>query len=165
MKSGMRSISVQLRLSVSLFALALTAACMTQSPSLLRAQAAFPSASAAVNADNFVTVYPGIFTDREKPLVAKYLAENKAIDDRGPIDVQALVHGTLPKDTPGIGLVLPVTEAMVRYDNQKYDPDNRVLNDAAYAKSLGYENIVAYPSFAPNDDFILKAYPAEARDT
>ncbi len=148
-----------------MFTLLFATAILLHGAATLPAQAQFPSASAAIDAEDFITVYPGIFTDREKPLVAKYLAENKAIDDHGPIDVQALIHGTLPKDTPGIGLVLPVTEAMVRYDNQKYDPDNRLLNDAAYAKALGYENIQAYPTFGPNDDFILKAYPAAARDT
>jgi hypothetical protein len=97
--------------------------------------------------------------------VAKFIADNKAIADRGPVDVQALIHGTLPKDTPGVVGVLPVTEAMVRYDNQKYDPDNRVLNDAEYGKLLGYENITAYPTFAADDDFIMAPYPAAARDT
>jgi hypothetical protein len=158
----MRKISVRFTRAVTIVALLLAAMSMT--PALLQAQAAFPAATKAVNADDFVTVYPGVFTEREKPLVAKYLAENQAIADRGPIDVQALIHGTLPKDTPGIGVVLPVTEAMVRYDNEKYDPDNRVLNDAAYAKTLGYENIQAYPTFAPNDDGILKAFPAASRD-
>jgi hypothetical protein len=148
-------------LSIALFVIAIGSSPLAT----LQAQAAFPTAAKAVKADNFITVYPGVYTEREKPLVAKYLAENKAIADRGPIDVQALIHGTLPKDTPGLGLVLPVTEAMVRYDNQKYDPDNRVLNDAAYAKALGYENIPAYPTFAPNDDGILKPFPAAARDT
>jgi acyl dehydratase len=53
---------------------------------------------------------------------------------------------------------------MIRYNNKKYDPENPVLNDAAYAKKLGYENIFGMPTFAANDDNILKAYPAEARD-
>jgi hypothetical protein len=155
---------IKFRHVVFIFALTLVATALMQSPALLWAQPA-AAAPVAVQADKFIVVYPGVLIEREKPLVAKYLAENKAIADRGPVDVQALIHGTLPKDTPGIGLVLPVTEAMVRYDNQKYDPDNRVLNDAEYAKSMGYENIQAYATFAPNDDSILKPYPAAARDT
>jgi hypothetical protein len=144
---------------VSIAAVLLAVVCCTPAPF---AQAAAP---AAVQTDKFVTVYPGVYTEREKAAVAKYLADNKAIADRGQVDVQALIHGTLPKDTPGIGPVLPVTEAMVRYNNQKYDPENRVLNDAAYARSLGFENIPAYPTYAPNDDSILKPYPANVRDT
>ena len=54
---------------------------------------------------------------------------------------------------------------MVRYNNQKYDPENKLLSDAAYAKALGYENIQALPTFAANDDMIMKPYPTAVRDT
>ncbi len=129
------------------------------------AQAAEPAKVGGNNVNDYVTLYPDKFTDREKVLAEKWIAENKAIETRGPIDVKALISGTLPKDTPGvISGSLAVTEEMVRYNNNKYDPENPVLNDAAYARKLGYENIFAMPTFAANDDNILKAYPAEARD-
>lgn len=118
-----------------------------------------------VNPDDFVVVYPGIYTEKEKALVEKYIADNKAIAARGEVDVQALINGTLPKGTPGIGPTLVVTEAMVRYNNEKYDPENPILNDAEYAKKLGYENILAMPCYGAHDDSYMTPYPPDARDT
>jgi hypothetical protein len=115
--------------------------------------------------NDFVMLYPGVYTEKEKALVEKYLADNKALEERGEVDVQALVKGTLPKDTPGLGLSFVVTEAMVRYNNEKYDPENPVLNDAEYAKKLGYKDIIAMPCFGANDDVFMVPYPPEARDT
>ncbi len=121
--------------------------------------------SNVANPQDFLTLYPGQYTEREKAAVEKFLADNMAIADRGPIDVQALIQGTLPKDTPGVAGTLQVTEAMVRYTNRKYDPENKVLNDTAYARTLGYENIQALPTFAACDDLIMKPYPTSVRDT
>jgi hypothetical protein len=114
---------------------------------------------------DYITLYPGVFTERAKALAGQYIAENRALEERGPVDIQALINGTLPKDTPGIvSTPLVVTEAMLRYNNEKYDPENPVLNDTEYAKKLGYENIFGFPTFAANDDSILKAFPSQARD-
>ena len=113
---------------------------------------------------DFVVLYPGVYTKREKPLVEKYLADNKAIEERGQIDVKALISGKLPKGTPGIGPSYVATEAMIRYNNQKYDPENPVLNDAEYAKKLGYKDIIAYPTFAGHDDTFMVPWPPQARD-
>lgn len=118
-----------------------------------------------VNPDDFVVVYPGIYTKKEKDLVEKYIADIKALEARGEVDVQALINGTLPKGTPGIGPTLVVTEDMVRYNNEKYDPENPILNDAEYAKRLGYENILAMPCFGAHDDTFMVPYPPVARDT
>jgi hypothetical protein len=125
---------------------------------------ALGSSQAGNSPDDFVTLYPGKITEKEKALYEEFLAGNKAIEERGPVDLKALIAGTLPEDTPGIGPVLEVTEEMVRYNNEKYDPENPVLNVSEYAKKLGYENIFAYPTFAPNDDSIMKAWPSSARD-
>jgi acyl dehydratase len=115
--------------------------------------------------NDFIVLYPGVYTEREKALVHKYLADNKAIEERGEIDVQALIDGTLPKDTPGLGPSYVASEAMVRYNNEKYDPENPVLNDAEYAKKLGYRDIIAMPCFGANDDVFMVPYPPDARDT
>lgn len=114
---------------------------------------------------DFVTFYPGVYTEKEKALVEKYIADNKAIAERGEIDVQALIKGKLPKSTPGVGPAFVVKEAMLRYNNQKYDPENPVLNDAEYAKKLGYKNIIAYPTFGGHDDTFMVPWPPAARDT
>jgi hypothetical protein len=115
--------------------------------------------------NDFVVLYPGVYTDKEKDLVEKYLADNKALEERGDIDVQALIEGTLPKDTPGLGPSFVVTEAMVRYNNEKYDPENPVLNDIEYARKLGYKDIIAMPCYGAHDDTFMVPYPPEARDT
>jgi acyl dehydratase len=117
------------------------------------------------NSDDFIVMYPGAYTQREKALVDKYLADNKALEERGDIDVQALVKGTLPKDTPGLGPSYVASEAMIRYNNAKYDPENPILNDAGYAKKQGYKDIIAMPCFGANDDIFMIPYPPEARDT
>ncbi|WDS35041.1 hypothetical protein [Pseudoxanthomonas sp.] len=122
------------------------------------------AASATTQDRDFVRVHPGVPSEREASLVGKYLADNQALLQRGPIDVQAMIHGNLPAGTPGVRGPITVTEAMVRYDNQKYDPDNRVLNDAAYARALGYRDIFAFPTFAAHDDTFMVPYPGEARD-
>ena len=113
---------------------------------------------------DFVVLYPGVYTKREKTLVEKYLADNKAIEERGQIDVKALISGKLLKGTPGVGPSYVATEAMIGYNNRKYDPENPVLNDASYAKKLGYKDILAYPTFGGHDDTFMVPYPPEARD-
>jgi hypothetical protein len=122
-------------------------------------------AKPALNTDSdFITVYPNQFTDREKPFVEKFNAENKAIDDRGPIDIKALISGKLPKDTPGVGTVLKATKEMMVYNAKKYDPENPVLTDSEYATKLGYKDIYAYATFAACDDIIMPKFPSDARD-
>jgi hypothetical protein len=73
--------------------------------------------------------------------------------------------GALPKDTPGVSTVIIVSEAMIRYENQKYDPENPFLNNAEYAKKKGYVTIFALPPFAAHDDSFFVPYPIKARDT
>lgn len=114
---------------------------------------------------DFQTLYPGVFSEREKSLAEKYLADNRAIAESGEIDVKALVDGTLASDTPGLGPSFFVEEDMVRYNNSKYDPENPVLHDAGYARQLGYEDILAMPCFGAHDDTFMVPYPGEARDT
>ncbi|NTV90562.1 MAG: MaoC family dehydratase [Clostridiales bacterium] len=117
------------------------------------------------NPDNFLILYPGIWSEREKAAAEAYLAENRAIGERGTVDVEALINGTLPAGTPGIGPKIEVTEAMVRYNSEKYDPENPVLNDAEYAKLLGYKDIIAMPCFGAHDDSYMAPFPPAVRDT
>jgi hypothetical protein len=121
--------------------------------------------STKLSASDFITMYPGVPLEKEKALVEKWITENDAINNRGTIDIKALINGTLPKDTPGVSTVIVASEDMIRYENQKYDPENPVLNNAEYAKKLGYANIFALPPFAAHDDSYMVPYPKEARDT
>jgi 2,4-dienoyl-CoA reductase (NADPH2) len=69
--------------------------------------------------NDFIVLYPGVYTEKKKALVEKYLADNRALEERGDIDVQALIKGTLPKDTPGLGPSYVASEAMIRYNNEE----------------------------------------------
>ena len=115
--------------------------------------------------EDFITLYPGVYTEREKEAVKKYINELKAINDRGKIDIQDLISGKLPADTPGIGPIIEVTEEMVRYCNGKYEQENPLFNDAEYAKAAGFQDILAYFTFGANDDVFTNPYPTDVRDT
>lgn len=116
------------------------------------------------NAQDYEVLFPGVFSAHEDNLASKYYADNEALQKRGAINIQALINGKLPADTPGLGPVIHVTEDWVRYNNDKYDPGDPIRSDAAYARSLGYKNILAYPTFGTNDDIFMVPYPGSARD-
>ena len=52
----------------------------------------------------------------------------------------------------------------MKYQNARIDPENRLINDADYAKQMGYKNLFALPTFAPHSN-VDKAFPPAARDT
>jgi hypothetical protein len=79
---------------------------------------------ASVRSERLPAALSGGVHRARKALAEEYIADNQAIAKSGPIDVEALVSGTLPADTPGLGPNLFVAEDMVRYNNPKYDPDN-----------------------------------------
>jgi hypothetical protein len=133
-------------------------------PVAAQAQMQAPPAQDPVQAERFQWLYPGIYTPREKELVQKYLAANQALKARGAIDVQKLITGALPQDTPGLGPVIQATEAWVRYNNAKIDPENPLRNDSAYARRAGFADIQAFPTFAAHDDTFMVPYPPAARD-
>lgn len=113
---------------------------------------------------DFILRYPNQFDEREAPLFAQFQAECDAIRNRGPIDVQALINGTIDENTPGLGSVIPVTEDMIAYYAEKYNPENPLYNDADYAKKAGFEGIPAILSYGAHDDTYLAPVPREARD-
>jgi acyl dehydratase len=116
------------------------------------------------NPNNFLKLYPGVFTPKEKTLAEKYLADNKALEERGCI-LQDIIKGTIGKDTIGFGNSIKLTETMVRYFNGIRDPENPIYTNAEYAKKLGYKDIIAYPAIAAHDDSFMVPYPPKARDT
>ena len=112
----------------------------------------------------FLTVYPGQWTEREKPYAEEYMAKIKELEDRGPIDVQALISGKIEKGTQGFSNVLEVKEDMMVYNAKKYDPDNKLYTDDAFAQAHGYKAKIAMPAFAAHDDSFLTAFNGKARD-
>lgn len=115
--------------------------------------------------DDFEILFPGMLTEKERALAEKYIADNHALLERDPLDPRALAGGELPPDTPGLLATVPVAGDMVRYNNRKYDPENPILNDSAYARRLGHPDILAMPCFGAHDDSFMAPYPPEARDT
>lgn len=112
----------------------------------------------------FVTVYPGVWTEREKPYAEEYYAKIKELEDRGPIDVEALISGKIEKGTQGFSNVLEVKEDMMDYNAGKFCPDFALYSDAEYAKSMGFDGKIAMPAFAAHDDSYLTAFNGKARD-
>ncbi|MDT7836984.1 hypothetical protein [Aquabacterium sp. OR-4] len=146
--------------------LAWPGAVWSQATALTAATApAAPASAAAVLEARFLRLYPGIYTPREQALVRQYLADNAALQARGPIDVQRLVRGELPKATPGLGPVIRATDDWVRYFNTRSDPENPLRHDRAHAQRAGWPDILAMPSFAAHDDTFMVPYPPGARDT
>lgn len=117
------------------------------------------------NPEDFIVRYPGQYDEKEQEALDKWWKEARAINTRGPIDVQAMINGTLPKDTPGIGPKVEVTEAMVKYNHAKYEQENPLFNDPEYAKKAGFKDIPVYMTFGAHDDSYTCAFPPEARDT
>lgn len=116
------------------------------------------------NENDFITVYPGVYTAGEKEYLQAYIDECAAIEKRGTIDVQAMIEGRLPEGTPGFEKMYDVPEVLVKYQNARIDPENKVINDAEYAKSLGYKDLFTLPTFTPHSN-VDKAFPPAARDT
>lgn len=112
----------------------------------------------------FQIFYQGNYTEREKPYLAQYVAKIEELKARGPVDVKALITGTLPEGTPGVGPKLEVKEDMMLYNALKYDPENKLYTDDDYAKSAGYEGKIAMPCFGAHDDSFLTAFPGASRD-
>ena len=76
----------------------------------------------------FVTVYPGVWTEREKPYAEEYFAKIKELEDRGPIDVQALISGKIEKGE---------------------DPDETILREAVEETGYSVKNIKKLGSIIP----------------
>ncbi len=112
----------------------------------------------------FMLRYPDRLDKREAPYYAQKDAEEKAVRDRGPVDVDALVHGRLPAGTPGLGEVVPANRDIIDYENRKYIPDNPLFTDPDYARRAGYKDTPAMPTFAAHDDSFMRCVPRESRD-
>lgn len=113
----------------------------------------------------FVIHYPGIYSEREKQFVADYIKKNRDIYDRGVIDIQALIDGALPPNTPGIGPVVKVTKEMALYYTEKYARGNPLFQDDAYAKKQGHRALPAFQTFGAYMNYFMAPYPDNARDS
>lgn len=119
----------------------------------------------ALDRTAFEVLYPEIYTDYEKEAVAAYFAANDALNTREPVDVRKLVDDAdYRANLVGFGAVIPVTREWVLYQNNKYDPENPLRHDPAYAQSAGYKDILAFLSFGACDDILMTPWPTSVRD-
>lgn len=109
--------------------------------------------------------YPGIYSERERPLVAKYIKGNRDIYERGGVDIKKLINGTLPPDTPGIGPSVKVTKEMALYYAERYARGNPLYENEDYAKDEGHRSLPAFQTFGAYMNFFMRPYPVEARDS
>ena len=93
------------------------------------------------------------------------MAKIKELEDRGPIDVQALISGKIEKRAPRASpTFLEVKEDMMLYNAKKYDPDNKLYTDDAYAQKLGYGKDCHAHLCRPRRQLSLTAFNGKARD-
>lgn len=108
--------------------------------------------------DELLTWTPGEFDEQELALLAEKTREVRAFQDRGPLDIQALIDGTLPEDIPVYGAGCPkeiadsgragrlITKEDCLELAERYNPDNPFYNDEDYAKRTKWGGLCAMPS-------------------
>ena len=113
--------------------------------------------------EGFQWMLPGQYTDVEKRALEQ-LNERFETIRNADLDIDDLVSGRLPDDHPRKGPVLKVDREMMLFNAEKYDPHFTPYFDEAYAKSLGYRGLLAYPTIGCHDDTFTIGYPMNARD-
>ena len=112
----------------------------------------------------FEFYFPGEYSAEDKEILARHQAELDKINNRGPIDVQALIEERLPEGTPGIGVRMEVTEDLMITMSKKYDPDNPLYFDRDYAAKTRFGDIIAFPTYAGHDDSYTYQPPIDLYD-
>ncbi|MEQ5807802.1 MaoC family dehydratase [Alteromonas sp. NFXS44] len=119
----------------------------------------------AFESEQYVDLYPGLFTVQEKQPIGDYIKMINAINQRGDVDIKALIKKGWPKSVPGLGNVIEVTPEWVAYQNNKYDPTNPLYTDKKYAKAHGHPDTPAYLTFGIHDDSFMTFPNVESRDS
>ena len=69
-------------------------------------------------------VYPGVYTPEEQAVLSAYQREKDALNHRGDINIDDLIHGRLPKSTPGVGRVDHIDQRKLQSNYLMPDPTN-----------------------------------------
>ena len=109
--------------------------------------------------------YPGVYSDEEKQILAAYKAQKDALNNRGDVSVDDLVHDRLPKDTPGLGRAEVVSKKTMMSNYLQADQNNPLYFDKNYAAVGPYGDIVAFPIMVAHDGAFFDAMPYQLRDT
>ncbi len=113
----------------------------------------------------YKTVYPGVYTPEEQAVLDACQAEKDALNSRGDIDIDDLIHGRIPKGTPGVGRADQVTKMKLMSNYLQADPENRLYFDEEYAKNSPYGAVIALPLMVAHDGAFFDAMPWQLRDT
>lgn len=109
--------------------------------------------------------YPGVYSDEEKQILAAYKAQKDALNNRGDVSVDDLVHDRLPKDAPGLGRAEVVSKKTMMSNYLQADQNNPLYFDKNYAAVGPYGDIVAFPIMVAHDGAFFDAMPYQLRDT
>ena len=110
-------------------------------------------------------VYPGVYTPEEQAVLSAYQAEKDALNHRGDINIDDLIHGRLPKSTPGVGRVDHIDQRKLQSNYLMPDPTNPLYFDKEYAKHSPYGDVIAFPLMVAHDGAFFDAMPYQLRDT
>ena len=109
--------------------------------------------------------YPGVYTPEEQAVLEVYRAEKDALNNRGEVSIDDLIHGRLPKDTPGVGRADEINERKLKSNYLQSDPTNPLYFDKDYAKNSPYGDVIAFPVMVAHDGAFFDAMPYQLRDT
>jgi len=111
--------------------------------------------------------YPGQYSEEDKKTVEEYKQRLDAVNNRGEIDLQALISGTIDPKTPGLGRrpfgAFECKDYLCQFDADNYEPDNPLYHDDDYARAAGFEKRLCIPLTADKGMF-WAPMPAPLRD-
>lgn len=113
----------------------------------------------------YKTVYPGVYTPEEQAVLDAYQAEKDALNSRGDINIDDLIHGRIPKGTPGVGRVDMIDQRKLQSNYLMPDPTNPLYFDKEYVKNSPYGDVIAFPLMVAHDGAFFDAMPYQLRDT
>lgn len=112
--------------------------------------------------DLFQIQFPGVYSPEAQAAVDTRNREDQALVDRGPVNLDYIKNDCIPAGYPGYYGKSTVKEDFARYCIARYDPDNRLYTDEEYAKSLGYEGLPVYFTYAMF--YLIQTVPREVKD-
>lgn len=110
----------------------------------------------------FQTFYPGVYTEREKRTLVPYWETLRELN-HNPVSQAELEAGT-SETRQGRSVPLYTDGKLMDYYAYKYDPENPLYTDDEYARKMGYEKRIAYPTFGACDDCFGRMGPMDCRD-
>ena len=114
--------------------------------------------------EGFEVFYPGVWTEREKPYLEAFFAENDALNQRKPFNIDDLIAGKLD-NMIGYAGKWTVTPEEIETTANLYLPDCPLFHDGEYCRNhTDFDDLIAYPSLACHDESFHKTCDMKARD-